>query len=211
MKIKFSTVIVDLKRSEEEIYTNFGKHTKKSIKKAIKEKLFIEESKEIKEFYKRYLKFYETKKLTPSSFEEVKEENIALLFCKYKKKIVGGLVLQLNYSKEYPAAFLNFSYENYWKSCPNDILYWEAIKWSKRNGYKIFDMGGCSLKPRKNEVGITIFKRKYGEIFEYEKEVSKYFYFKYKLVNSWIVFYKINNLLKNIRNNMKGVYQNVPN
>lgn len=43
---------------------------------------------------------------------------------------------------------------------PNDILYWEAIKWGCRNGYKMFDLGGAGSPHR--EYGVRGFKKKFG-------------------------------------------------
>jgi len=206
MEAKFFTVLVNLKGSEEEVFQSFTRHTRKSVRKGLREEAFVEESQDIKDFYKRYLAFYKKKKLTPINFQEMEKETIALFICKHKNKIVGGLALNMNYSKEYPAAFLNFSDKDAWYCCPNDLLYWAAIRWAKVEGYKFFDMGGCSLRPRKREAGIVRFKRKWGQIFEYEQEVSKYYYIKRKLMNSCMLFYLINNILRNIRNKIKGVY-----
>jgi hypothetical protein len=50
-----------------------------------------------------------------------------------------------------------------------DFLIWECIKWAKNNGYWYFDLAGVSPDPAGREIGIRLFKEKWGgQYLEYE-------------------------------------------
>jgi lipid II:glycine glycyltransferase (peptidoglycan interpeptide bridge formation enzyme) len=89
----------------------------------------------------------------------------------YNDLIVGVLYL-LTY-KEMAYVWYAGSLPGYYEKHPNDILYWEAIKWSCRNGYKIFDFGGAGSP--NEEYGVREFKKQFGgELVNYGRFEKSY-------------------------------------
>lgn len=183
-----SQFILNLK-DEKKMWEDFDRITRKGINKAIKSELKIEEIKtedELKNFYSLYLK--NMKKFgTPQHsfsffknlFEEMKE-NFRGLNCYKEGKLIGSLIVLL--TDDYMYAAYNFSDSNFLNYQPNDLLYWEMIKWASEKGIKYFDFGQCepNAEEGSHAAGIYNFKKKWGGIL-YERP---YFYFSENQENS---------------------------
>jgi lipid II:glycine glycyltransferase (peptidoglycan interpeptide bridge formation enzyme) len=72
---------------------------------------------------------------------------------------------------------------------PNDILYWEAIKWGCKNDYKIFDFGGAGSPGKK--YGVREFKEKFGgNLVNHGRFIKAYKPAIMRVINSGIEFFK---------------------
>ncbi|BDU51115.1 lipid II:glycine glycyltransferase FemX [Haliovirga abyssi] len=167
---KIGTIIIDITKSEDELRKKLNKGTKWGINKAKKDGLYceiVEKNEDWMKAYEIYKEMCIRKELNIHSFDEFSslKEIKKLLIIKKENDIIGGSILicfgnsiKLNY---------NFSKTEYYKSQPNNLLYWESILFGKENGYSFFDLGGISLE---KDDGITIFKRRWGgEEYHYNK------------------------------------------
>jgi lipid II:glycine glycyltransferase (peptidoglycan interpeptide bridge formation enzyme) len=206
VKIKLKTVIVDLKPTEEDILKELHKNARWSIKKSIKEGVIVKESQDIKSFYKDYLEFMKKYNLTPQRIDELKKKKLVLFLGLHKNKRIGWLLLNIGQYKNFPAALSNISKKEYLKFCPNDALYWHAIKWAKKKGYQFFDMGGYASKPKGTQIGINKFKVKYGKVVKYSIDCKYSQKVKCYLIDNSKLFYWLNEFAKKIRNKLKRAY-----
>jgi serine/alanine adding enzyme len=65
-----------------------------------------------------------------------------MILLKGKETMGGGLCLLFKNTLLMPWAS---SLRSYFSSCPNNLLYWETIRWTCENGYKQFDFGRSSV------------------------------------------------------------------
>lgn len=79
-----------------------------------------------------------------------------ILVRKGEKTIGGGLFLVFKDRVQMPWASAN---REYFSFCPNNILYWEAIRWACEKGYKQFDFGRSSPGS-----GTYYFKKQWGAV-----------------------------------------------
>ncbi len=161
--------IVELS-SEEEMWSKFHKHTRNDVRMSEKSGLELKEidsSKEMRRFYALYskqMKYFGTPPHSKNYFMNLldKKEHIFKGFNCYKDNKIAGSIILLHYGIEGYVAF-NVS-EPKFRSCrPNDLLYWNAIKWCISKGIKNLDMGQINpdfdTDPRSK--GLYKFKRKW--------------------------------------------------
>ena len=118
-------------------------------------------------------------------FDNLVKNNFGFFISVYyeQKVIASGLFLFSNnvFTYKYGASDPRFLYLR-----PNHLLFWEAIKYAKENGYAVFDFGKTDIK----NVGLRKFKSGWGAIekplyYSYYPEVpdaSKLNYIKNKIV-----------------------------
>jgi len=146
------TVCVDLKESEEEIWGNFEGRNRTSIRRAKKSGIKIERStreKDIIEFSKIYAVEMERKN-APQHYRfhlpffnkmmSCLDSKISLFLAKIDDKMIGGSLC--THAHGIVNDMLMASLFEYWKYQPNNLILYEAILWSKRNGHNIFDLQG---------------------------------------------------------------------
>lgn len=162
----WTTIFVDLTKDIDEIYRNFSKGHKSTIKKASKEGIsacIINDEKEILAFSKIFKQLYEFRKIKntfhdfDSTFLKINKyltTNKAGYFIGIKNKdniVLGGIVICKEGNRmlyKYGAASNNFKINGILHSA---IL--EAIKISKSEGLKYFDLGGYEfLAKEKSQV-----------------------------------------------------------
>jgi len=208
MKDKIKTIIVDLTSSNEELFKRIHKNARWGIRKAQKENLEILYNEDFEEFYKIYLDAMKSKNLTPFFLEEIQKEMIVFLNCKYKDKIIAGLVIGINEDSNLPEIMYNASLPEFQKFQPNDLLYWMAILWAKYHGYKKIDLGGYSTNPYDDLMGINKFKEKWsGQIEEKEIDYPFLHAIQRKLLRKSPLFRKIKANLRRIINKQNKVYE----
>ncbi len=161
-----SQFILELK-DEEELWNSFNRITRKGIRKAHKSDLVIKEidnERELKNFYKMYLESmrdFGTPQHSYKYFENlstIAKENFKGLNC-YKDDVLISSLIVLH-SKSYMYAAYNFSKSEYLKYQPNDLLYWEMIKWAVDNNIQYFDFGQCEPKAKEGTHAYGIYKFK---------------------------------------------------
>lgn len=170
-KIEHLNYIVDLNEDMNKIWENVYSKRKNEIRKGIKEGIKVREIEYDTELESAYniVSFIYVKAKLPlpdyNYFKNAKEikgsEGIFRILGGYiDSKLVGVIFLLCFEGRVYN--WYAASYPDYYNKYPNDVIIWEAIKWSFENGYQIFDFGGAG-NPAK-EYGVRDFKKKFGGI-----------------------------------------------
>ena len=199
LKIKFrfdrenwSSLIVPLKSTDEEIFSRFSKGHKADIKKALKNRIRVVHSKSIddfQEFRKLFLRMHRTRglqldeALTAGFLERVfvfldKENRGKLLLVKDSgDRILGGVIIVFQgHSVRY---FKGTSDPDYRYLPVLHLAIWEAIRLSKAEGFEYFDLWGYNHFVNESDQVFFInrFKKGFGgEFIFYPKKI--YFLFK---------------------------------
>lgn len=174
--------LINLERGEEYLWSNLDSSKRRAIKKAVNEKLevrILSDISGIRESYNILKSFYREIKIPlpdksffESIFRFLYPKNMVKVFAAYYLTEIVG-VLYIYAYKERLFVEYTTSLVEYHNKRPNEILYWEALKWGCRNGYKIFDFGGAG-RPDK-EYGVRKFKEKFrGELVNYGRFVKVY-------------------------------------
>ncbi len=171
--------------NEENLWNTFDRITRKGIKKAKKSELELKDitnEKELKRFYKLYLKNMKKFGSPQHSYSfflnllKYLKDNFKGINCYKKEKLIASLISF--YTKDYMCAAYNSSEHEYLKYQPNDLLHWEMIRWAIQKGIKYFDFEECEIDAKKgtHAAGLYRFKAKWkGELYE-----RPYFYYYFK-------------------------------
>ena len=155
--------ILDLTKSEEELFTNMKGSCRNLIRQSIKKGVTIEESEDINfldEYYAQLTEVFAKQSLKPPySFERVKSlvetmlpaNNVLLLKANGPsgKCVATGIFVGFNKSVAYWGAA---SWREFQSLRPNEALVWYGIRYWKAKGIKTFHFGG----------GWEQYKSKYG-------------------------------------------------
>lgn len=162
-------IIINLDKSENELWSNINPKRKNEIKKAIKENTYIKISNDLITLEKCYdilISVYSKAKLPLPSYnfyknllDESDEKNGLIILCAYNGSDITGCMLALHYNNII-YDFYAGAYTKYYNKHPNDIIPWEMFLWGKKNGFKTFDFGGAG-KPDK-PYGVRDYKMKFG-------------------------------------------------
>lgn len=168
------TFQLDLTKSEEELLKNMHPKTRYNIKIAQKHEVVVKEENSAEAFQK-YLeltfetakrqKFYaHNRRYHELMWETLKGANVAhLLTASYQSQIlVTWIVFLFNNVLYYPYGASSDQYRNVMAS---NLMMWEAIKFGKKNGTKLFDMWGAlgpNPDPSDPWYGFHRFKQGYG-------------------------------------------------
>jgi hypothetical protein len=147
-----AVVCIDLTAEKDVIWKNMKKANRNSITKAKRENVDIYRTrspKDIDEFVKMYNEtmdrrqakkmYYFPNEFYRLLFENLKE-NVCLFVAKYKDEIVSG---SLFLGKDcYFHYFLSGTRMDNCVNGATNLLLYEVIGWAKRQGYRIFDLGG---------------------------------------------------------------------
>ncbi len=178
MKDISATVIVNLEPSLDKIIWSLQKDARWGIKKAEREGLIVKIiEKNSSEWDNSWSKFYPiylgTLNKTGVKFEtllHLRDNATILVLCLREKEIIAGAALDIVNGA--PKLVRNGSLKEFQKLQPNNLLYWECIKWSKNKGYSRLDLGGWQINPNAQEKGVNEFKERWGNIVYVEKEYS---------------------------------------
>ncbi len=219
-----ATLSLELEKREDELLGDMKRQKRQNIKKGIKKGVSVREgSKEdLHDFFCCMTKTCERQgfKPNPSSCEFFHEMwdlfspggNFKLFIAEYKNEMVSAIVAIPFGDTVY---FYKFGWSGKYGKCrPNDLLYWEIIKWSKKQGYKSVDLvsvdrGTAEKKlngqaERDNRVkGTSLFKLGFGGEILYLPETTVYIY------NTILaLFYRISFRLLNSRPAFKAYLLN---
>lgn len=145
-------ILVDLTKSEEELWKEVNSKRRNEIRRATKEGTVfkVEDSlKSLHECYAILTEVYSRAKLPlfkQDFFENLfkylnGEAKLHIFTAQYEGKIIGCM-LALGYKGvlyDYYAGAKSEFYKKY----PNDLIPWEVFLWGKQNGYHTFDFGGA--------------------------------------------------------------------
>jgi hypothetical protein len=164
-------------KTKEQIWSFFRKTLRHSIKKAEKQNFKIEKcenKKDLKDFYRIYLKTEKKHKSMPYPFSFFNfffnSRNSEIILAKFENKIIAGSVFLfydkiIHYSK-------NASEKKYQKLNVNSLILWEQIKNYTGRNYEIFDLGGT-----RTGSSLEVFKRGWGgekyPIFKISNQIRK--------------------------------------
>ncbi len=185
-----TTFWIDLTKSEDELLKSFSSKTRYNIRLAQKRGVAVKEDNS-DESFRRYLeltrettqrqKFYaHTEKYHKLMWETLKKAGVAhLLTATYKGKVITTWILFV--WKDFLYYPYGASTDEHRDVMANNLMMWEAIKFGKKHGLKIFDLWG-----REEGKGFTKFKEGYNpKIIEFlgtwDLIINKPLYFLYKL------------------------------
>ncbi len=163
------TIAIDLSQDEENLLMNMEKDTRYSVRKAYREGVAVEKSKDIDKFLSLHKEtskrqhFWTSKKDSKALWESLPEENRALLFAKKDGKVLAGSFL-IFYDR------IAYYYEAASSTYRRDLLapylvVWEGLKLAKAKGCNKFDFEGIldkRISATKNWKGFTHFKKGFG-------------------------------------------------
>lgn len=170
-KVTNYTMLIDLKRSEEEIWQSLEKKSARwGVKTAEKNKLSFEEAseKDLDVFYSLYDNTARDGGFKPESREFIKtlmNSKISKLFViKKESKIVAGGMILIDFNNKYSVLDLTSSSKEGLELQAMPFLYWNLIKYSKNIGMNHFDLGGYDREAREGDktYNINKFKERFG-------------------------------------------------
>ncbi|MBI2028988.1 peptidoglycan bridge formation glycyltransferase FemA/FemB family protein [Candidatus Gottesmanbacteria bacterium] len=149
--IPTKTILIDLTRFEEEIFKSFSSNTRRAIRKAKKCNVEVINSTDIERFIK-----LKTRNMFPVS--QLMAKDIKALWESFYPNnstlLLASCFNDLNHFNKYIAGILLLFCESkvyYWLASSTkegnilrapSLLVWEALKLSKKKGYKVFDFEG---------------------------------------------------------------------
>jgi len=180
------TLIIDLTQDLDTIWGNMGKKScRYEIKRAMREGIQVRLNQDYQEFYELNRTFRQQKGLPVASEDFDVMRNYGPLFTAVLDgEIIGGqLYLEDNNHIMWLYGASKRLEVDKQKAiiigCANRLMIWEAIKYAKEKGIKVFDMGGIYTGEDRNDPRYTIntFKRSFGgELvtdYAYQKSYSK--------------------------------------
>jgi len=134
------SIIINLAGSEDALWKGMKRIARRNIRKAIRSKIAIKEvsnEQELRSFYRIYLHTAERRYFTPYSFSffsalrsKLQPNGIAKFFLAWhNEKPIAGILNTIYNRQSVP--FIAASLRGYWKLCPNHLLIWHSICWSK--------------------------------------------------------------------------------
>ncbi len=163
-------ILIDLEKSEKELWDAMTRDRKKSIKKGQKELevSLISEKNDyqidtiynlLRIVYNRVKLPLPTKTFFLNVIKNLYPKGYIKIFGAYKASTLIGVRLVLCYNGMIYDWYAGAD-DNYLEYRPNDILVWSILKWGGENGYKQFDFGGAG-KPN-IPYGVRDYKLKFG-------------------------------------------------
>jgi FemAB-related protein (PEP-CTERM system-associated) len=163
-KDTYFTLILDLNPDSEFLWMNFSKKVRNAIRKAIKSNLEVTMGKEyINEFYcifSKNMRNLGTPVHNFGFFKNILREfpnQANILITSYKGEIIGAMFL-LQFKDTIYAPWVSSDRQCFHFN-PNNMLYWEAIKYGCEKGFKYLDFGRS-----KWDSGTFRFKKPWGAI-----------------------------------------------
>ncbi|MEW7277934.1 GNAT family N-acetyltransferase [Aquimarina sp. 2201CG1-2-11] len=183
-------ILIDLTKSEEQLWSEINPKGKNKIRKAIKEGVTfsIDNTKEaLQDCYTVLEEVYLRAKLPLPDFDHFislyensrDNEGLAIGVVKYEGKIIGCMLCLLY--KDVVFDYYAGALSAFYKKRPNDVMPWEIFRWGKSEGYKVFDFGGAG-KPNV-PYGVRDYKLKYSkELVNYGRYEKIHYPMLYKMV-----------------------------
>ncbi len=162
------TSILDLQKSEGELWNNLNKKTRNRVKKAMKSGVSVvgENASSVTDYYEMIKETFVragVANILPMRFYESILENlkpkkmVKMLIAEYDDKPISGAIF-LCY-KDIVYHWHGASHREYSNLAPNNLIQWEIIKWANKNGYKYYDL--VRIEPDRLP-GIAAFKMGWG-------------------------------------------------
>lgn len=183
---KHLTILIDLNKDYEELWRDIQPRKRTNINRAYKEGLSVkvlESEAEISESYQICREVYDkarmplvNKEFFINAFKILGSKKLLRMFGVYRDGVMIGFMYLLCY-KNRTYEWYGGARSKYYKYYPNDLLPYEVIKWSKENGFSIFDWGGAGDPEKK--YGVRDYKIKFGGNLQ---EFGRYYFYHNKLM-----------------------------
>jgi lipid II:glycine glycyltransferase (peptidoglycan interpeptide bridge formation enzyme) len=162
-------ILVNLEKSEEELWKDVYSKRRNEIRRAIREGTKMREitsETEIREAYTILSDVYQRAKVPlhdwsmfKAAYDILHPKGMVKYFGAINQgKIIGTIVVLCYKDRVYD--WYAGSRKEYLNKYPNDLLPWEVFLWAKNEGFKIFDFGGAG-KPN-IPYGVRDYKKKFG-------------------------------------------------
>jgi serine/alanine adding enzyme len=161
--------LIDLNKSQEDLWKNISETRRKQIKRAEKRGLSVKmehKADNIKEVYNVLMETYKRTRLEKEEIDiflncnnYLSANNNVRYFMAYADEKLVGFRIVLIY-KKYIYDWYAGNLSDYQSHYPNDLLVWEVLKWGNENGYTTFNFGGAG-KPG-IPYGVREFKKRFG-------------------------------------------------
>jgi len=162
-------ILIDLKKSEDELWKMVHSKRRNEIRRAYKENTeFLVQTDEntLKNGYEILNEVYKLAKLPfpdMSFFQNIlsrstKDFGLKIFAATNQKKMIGVMFALIYKNRIYD--WYAGAYREALGKYPNDLIPWEVMKWGKANGFEIFDFGGAG-KPN-IPYGVRDYKMKFG-------------------------------------------------
>ncbi len=162
--------LINLKRSSDAVFQNFGRRTRKNIRRGLRQgEVVIEEAKErdqVNACYDLLCQSYREAHV-PLADRSLFEAALDLLHPKGMVRFTLARVGQTPVAASVELLYKDVIYgwyggvdRNYGSYVPNELVMWDILKWGAENGYHLYDFGGAG-KPDE-EYGVRDFKSKFG-------------------------------------------------
>ena len=189
------TVIIDLTRSIEEIWKKLQERGRRSIRKALKQGVSVEEGKTIDDlltYYKISKGTAKRLKTTPVSFGVMRalwktfsqKNNIKLFLAKHEGEPIAGVIIVRWRDKMW--GWHGASLAKYWPLNANLLIHWNIIEWGVKNHLKTYDLMGipCTKDSSHPKYGLYLFKTQLGgKIIRHGEYVKNYLSLRYFLLS----------------------------
>lgn len=176
------TIRIDLTKDTEKLLADMHNKTRYNIGLAKRRGVRIKRSDEIQQFADFWQMCARKRKMYLSQKREIKQiyeafgKDARLFFACLENELIGAIMTLSTKTTSYYMYAASNNLGN--KLFAPTLLVWEAIRYSKRKGAKIFDFGGIfdERYPLKTWKGFTRFKKGFGgKEFEYEGPLRRYF------------------------------------
>ncbi len=146
------TVVIDLRKSKEDIWSSFKSNCRRNIKKALKSNVSIvldDNLKDIDTFYNIYtitmqrlnaVPYYYFSRNWFYALKELLKDNVVIFHAKHEGKIINSALFI--YNAKYIHYFLGGSLSEKNEYRGNNLLFYEATLWAKERGLQLFHLGG---------------------------------------------------------------------
>ncbi len=175
----FSTIIIDLRRSLENVWRALDKRARRRVRKAELEGVEVAVAKTWQEwrmFYDIQMLHGKEKRYPTNSHSFFRElfrlhhKNLSRLFvARYERQVIAG-VLCLTYRKNL-VCLQSASLDAFLKYNPNNLLRWRTVEWAGKNGVTTYDIGGLPWEKTPYLRGVYEFKK------QWDGHVQWYYYY----------------------------------
>lgn len=183
----FCTLIIDLGRSLDEIWSALNKKARWGVRKA--EHLGVEVKvantwQEWEEYYRLQVLHGKQKQYSTYShrfFKEMfdlhKKKMARLFLAKYENQTIAGSLFLVY--RENMVFLQNASLHAFLAKNPNNLIQWKSIKWAKENGVITYDMNGLPWEKTSYLRGVHDYKKRWnGQIHWYHYYLNRRLFYR---------------------------------
>lgn len=174
----FTTFVLDLNKSLEEIWVNVAKKARNDVTRAKRRNVTIKEMKNYEDFidFRKLMKIWgKTKGIDISEQNELIEKDwksyqkgVQHFFLAFQEnEVISGLRIGTFNGIAYTHQVLNTYSQS--TSLGGSLLTWHAIEWSKNNNMRIYDLSGIKSEP-KNSIELEKHNEQWKGLAEYKKK-----------------------------------------